>query len=183
MSASGWIGVDLDGTLAHYEGWNGGAIGRPIPLMVDRVKAWLAQGVDVRIFTARVAGQPLAGMSDDPEFVCPIDAQRRMIQDWCEEHIGHRLSVTHQKDFAMIELWDDRAVSVKANTGLVLGGTGRFPDGKIDDNDEGELRMQATVREGVLCIDFSKTVGMIGFDPDSARVFAKRLAVFAETGL
>ncbi len=23
---SGWIGVDLDGTLAHYDGWNGGVV-------------------------------------------------------------------------------------------------------------------------------------------------------------
>ena len=37
MSLSGWIGVDLDGTLAEYHGWNGGAIGEPVPAMLARV--------------------------------------------------------------------------------------------------------------------------------------------------
>ena len=53
--SEGWIGVDLDGTLAEYLGWQGmGHIGEPIAPMVERVKAWLAEGKDVRIFTARV---------------------------------------------------------------------------------------------------------------------------------
>lgn len=181
MSVSGWIGVDLDGTLAHYEGWAGGLIGRPIPLMVDRVKAWLAQGVDVRIFTARVAGQPHPNPSEDSP--CLIDQARRQIQDWCEEHIGVRLPVVCTKDFAMIELWDDRAVSVKANTGLVLGGTGHFPDGKINDADEGELKMLCTVRDGVLRLDFNKDICFLGFDPESAKRLAQRFITYVETGL
>ena len=52
----GWIGVDLDGTLAEYHGWNG-SIGKPIAPMVDRVKRWLAEGVEVRIMTARVSNR------------------------------------------------------------------------------------------------------------------------------
>ena len=40
MKNRGWIGVDLDGTLAMYDQWAGaGHIGEPIPLMVERVKA------------------------------------------------------------------------------------------------------------------------------------------------
>lgn len=180
MSVSGWIGVDLDGTLAHYEGWNGGSIGEPVPRMLERVKRWLAEDVDVRIFTARVAGQPHP--CPDPDTPCPIESQRRLIQDWTEKHLGVRLPVTHQKDFAMIELWDDRAVSVKANTGLVLGGMGRFPDGKSSEDDEGELRMAVGVRNGVLIVDFNKETGWIGFDPQSAERLAQRLLKYAQTG-
>jgi hypothetical protein len=34
----GWIGVDLDATLAKYDGWKSADhIGEPIPAMVDRV--------------------------------------------------------------------------------------------------------------------------------------------------
>jgi hypothetical protein len=34
-----WIGVDLDATLARYDGFKGETIiGEPIPLMVNRVK-------------------------------------------------------------------------------------------------------------------------------------------------
>jgi len=51
----GWIGVDLDGTLAKsVKAQNGEEIGGPIHPMVQLVKVWLARGEDVRIFTARV---------------------------------------------------------------------------------------------------------------------------------
>lgn len=110
MSMSGWIGVDLDGTLAHYGIWQpDGGIGEPIPLMVERVKQWLAEGITVKIFTARVAF-----FGKNSEFA---QTQTAIIQDWCLKHLGQKLEVTCMKDFAMIELWDDRCVQVKLNTG------------------------------------------------------------------
>ena len=108
MSSNGWIAVDLDGTLAHYEGWKGGSIGAPVPLMVERVRRWIAAGEDVRIFTARVSsGEP---------------GVREAIRAWCLEHIGAVLPITNIKDFAMKQLWDDRAVQVIPNTGLRADG-------------------------------------------------------------
>jgi hypothetical protein len=107
---SGWIGVDLDGTLAEYDGWQGADhVGAPVPAMVKRVKGWLAEGREVRVITAR-AFPPT-------EATIP---QRQMIEDWTERHIGTRLPVTCMKDFGMVELWDDRAVSVEPNTGRAL---------------------------------------------------------------
>lgn len=116
----GWIGVDLDGTLAEYHGWVGvDYIGAPIPCMVERVKKWLAEGKDVRIFTARVDGGTVALSMGDSlgELFRDVERIRTMIQDWCEEHIGARLPVTNVKDYGMVELWDDRAVRVVLNTG------------------------------------------------------------------
>ena len=101
--STGWIGVDLDGTLAEYHGWDGGNIGEPVPVMVGRVKGWLAQGKRVKIFTAR---------ANEPELIPPV-------QDWLEKHGLPRLEVTATKDFKMIELWDDRCVPVLPNTGIV----------------------------------------------------------------
>lgn len=117
-----WIGVDLDGTLAEYHGWNGGKVGGPIPLMVERVKKWLAEGKSVRILTARVGVQEDAyseesGSAATKEFA---ERQRKLIEEWCLKHIGRKLPVTASKDFAMVELWDDRAVSVEHNTGRVI---------------------------------------------------------------
>lgn len=112
MNNQGWIGVDLDGTLAFYDKWRGiDHIGRPIPEMVERVKAWLSEGVTVKIFTARMSGHglPIIG-GGTADVLTPI-------QDWCEKHLGHRLEATCRKDFGMIELWDDRAVQVIPNTG------------------------------------------------------------------
>ena len=52
----GWIGVDLDGTHATYNGWNGtDDIGTPVEAMVQRVKDWLRNGTNVKIMTARVS--------------------------------------------------------------------------------------------------------------------------------
>jgi hypothetical protein len=110
VSGRGWIAVDLDGTIAQYHGWKGsGEIGQPIPLMVRRVKRWLAYGNDVRIFTARVN----ALQHDDRE----ISVARSAIESWCKDHIGVALPITNVKDHEMVELWDDRAVRVEKNTG------------------------------------------------------------------
>ena len=99
-----WIGVDLDGTLAEYDKYDGANIGKPIPLMLIRVKKWIAEGQKVKIFTARVAHD------EDGE-------HQKAIGRWCKKHIGRKLEVTCVKDFGMTELWDDRAVQVQKNTG------------------------------------------------------------------
>lgn len=114
---AGWIGVDLDGTLAQYDGWKGiEHIGPPVPLMLERVRLWLAEGREVRIFTARVS-------VEEPERGRVLDH----IYDWLDLHLGRRLQVTCVKDFGMVELWDDRAVQVEANTGRRMDGA---PDGE-----------------------------------------------------
>ncbi len=105
-----WIGVDLDGTLAKYDGWKGhDQIGDPIPRMVDKVKAKLVEGVVVKIFTARVCA---AQEQNDR------DTALRAITHWCFANLGVQLPVTCEKDFNLIELWDDRAVQIIPNSGM-----------------------------------------------------------------
>jgi hypothetical protein len=95
----GWVGVDLDGTLAHYEEYKGDDhVGAPIKPMVEKVKQMLADGYDVRIMTARK----------------PHPA----IRDWCKIHLGKVLPITSTKDKHMIALYDDRAVGVRRNEGV-----------------------------------------------------------------
>lgn len=116
MKEKGWIGVDLDGTLAIYDGWKGELhIGDPIPLMVNRVKDWLEEGQRVKIFTARVC-EPIEGSRERAS----VEEIRTAIQDWCEKHIGQRLEVTNIKDWAMIVLYDDRCIQVLPNSGMTL---------------------------------------------------------------
>lgn len=117
--SSGWIGVDLDGTLAEYDGWHGPEhIGKPISRMVERVKGWLAAGQEVRIFTARVYGE----MAPDPKRASEVATCRTAIRLWCIHHLGQQIAITCVKDYAMIELWDDRAIQVILNTGLRADG-------------------------------------------------------------
>ena len=125
---SGWIGVDFDGTLATYGHWAGAThVGEPIRPMVERVKKWLADGQEVRIFTARV--WPYTGVLR-PGFAMPVPEGERgqqafeaacAIASWCKEHLGQVLPITCVKDYGMIELYDDRAVQVRMNTGELVG--------------------------------------------------------------
>lgn len=98
-----WVGVDLDETLAFYDGWKGiEHIGEPIPKMVAFVRNLLDNGVKVKIFTARCQEGPKA---------------IEYIVQWCLEHIGVALPVTDRKDFGLLFIVDDRALAVKGNTG------------------------------------------------------------------
>jgi hypothetical protein len=106
--SGGWIGVDLDGTLAHYDGWKGVEhVGPPVPAMLARVRRWLERGITVKIFTARVS------VPDGRDREDVVSAIHR----WCAEHGLPALQVTCTKDFGLVELWDDRAVQVIVNTG------------------------------------------------------------------
>lgn len=99
-----WIGVDLDGTLAVYEGSTVG-IGPIVPEMLNKVQQILDGGVyDVKIFTARASV---------PEMIPEI-------HQWLEHHGLPKLEVTNIKDFAMIALYDDRAITILPNTGLTV---------------------------------------------------------------
>ena len=109
---SQWIGFDLDGTLAHHgEGeWDGG-VGRPIKPMIDILKNYIAEGVECRIVTARVAS-------------CHPEQERYdqtvIVREWIKEQVGRELPVTSEKDFEMVVLYDDRAIQVEKNTGRLV---------------------------------------------------------------
>jgi hypothetical protein len=103
-----WIGVDLDGTLAHTTHSDDDTeIGHPIPAMVDRVKLWLSEGKEVRILTARAFD--------------PSEGFMNAVEQWCQDNIGQILDVTCEKDPGLEVLYDDRVRQVERNTGQVIG--------------------------------------------------------------
>ena len=95
-----WIGVDLDNTLAltlegDYEPLK---IGPPNPDIVEKVRQALQNGRTVRVFTARLSAEE------------PLRTRiRKAITDWTLEHVGQKLDSTNEKDFALEEIWDDKA--------------------------------------------------------------------------
>lgn len=102
----GWIGVDLDGTLAQYDGWKGPEhVGEPVPAILAKVRQWMAEGRIVKIFTARA---------------CKPD-EVKYVRAWLQKHGLGKLEVTNVKDFGMQVLYDDRAVQVEPNTGRIVG--------------------------------------------------------------
>lgn len=105
--------VDMDKTLAVYHKWSD-SVGEPIMPMVNRVKALLAEGKKVAIFTARVAEEE--GFTPEA-----IAEQRRIIEEWCVKHLGQKLPVTAVKSRHFVQFFDDRAVGVVPNEGTIIG--------------------------------------------------------------
>jgi len=60
--------------------------------------------IEVRIFTARAS---------IAEHIPPV-------QKWLEDNNLPALAVTNQKDYKMLQLWDDRCVQVIPNTGELI---------------------------------------------------------------
>lgn len=111
-----WIGFDLDGTLAKYDGWKGiDHIGDPVPLMVIVAYVLHKFGHKIKIITARVAPREDGDGSE----------ARKYIEQWCKKNLGFVPEITHEKDASMTTLFDDRACAVEQNTGKILGG---WPD-------------------------------------------------------
>lgn len=97
-----WIGVDLDGTLAHDGAFIGkNKVGKPVKAMLKRVRAWREQGYEVRIFTARASD----------------NSYLPAIQKWLEKHKLGNMVITNRLDRDCLEVWDDRAIQVQRNTG------------------------------------------------------------------
>jgi hypothetical protein len=138
----GWIGIDLDGTLAHYESGDAAnnEVGEPILPMLERVKMLMTSN-EVRIFTARaypinrhilgsMAESALNDLEDTYMEACKKESDRsrvrsafrnvRAIRTWTRKHLGKQLTVTNLKDPLMKRLYDDRAVTVQQNTGMIL---------------------------------------------------------------
>lgn len=103
-----WIGVDFDGTLAmdikEKDAQGFGIPGPPVPAMLARVKRWLDEGREVRIFSGRARDK----------------ANTQIVLDWLREHGLPMLEVTATKDREMIALYDDRAITVEKNTGALF---------------------------------------------------------------
>ena len=114
----GWVGFDLDGTIAQYttfQGWD--KIGPPVPGFVNLIKKLRALGVQCKILTARASAESRA-LND-----ITFEQVEKVIQDWTEKYIGERLPVVTEKGAAMICFFDDSAIQVDKNTGNLTAGS------------------------------------------------------------
>ena len=105
-----WLAVDLDGTLAYYDGWKldlitgKPLIGHPIKGIVEQVRDRYEDGWKIAIFTAR---------ADNNESVVDIF-------DWCKKYGIPCDMVTNIKSKKFKEFWDDRAYHVPRNSGFII---------------------------------------------------------------
>lgn len=73
--------------------------------------------------------------------------------------------------------WDE--IDLRAND--AVGATGEFPDGKANEDDEGELRLAIGIdkEKKLVVMDFGKSVRWLGMTPSDARGIAAELNVHA----
>lgn len=132
-----WVGFDLDGTLAKYDGWKGiDHIGDPVPSVVVLAYMLHKLGHKIKILTARVA--PRTGKDDS-------EKARKYVEEWCEKNLGFVPEVTYVKDASMVALFDDRACAVEENTGKILGG---WPDMLPKPSEKAKKLIAARKRRG-----------------------------------
>lgn len=62
-----------------------------------------------------------------------------------------------------------------------LGATGKFPEGKINQDDEGELQLGIKIIDGRIVINFGKPVAWLGFPGDLAYKLANKLTELADS--
>lgn len=123
MASKGWIGFDLDGTLAKYDAQGDhSVIGEPIKPMVMAALEFIARGYTVKIVTARVYFPiPFMATPEEKHRLDQVYLEREAIAKWCMGVFGRHLEVTCSKDYEMIALFDDRAIQVRTNTGVIMG--------------------------------------------------------------
>lgn len=110
MANDKWLAVDLDGTLAAYNGWSGeDHIGDIVLPIAEGIKQRVRDGWKVAIFTARLSGNP-----DEAAHA------ERVIWQWVEKHkmSGYIVGITATKHKHFREFWDDRAIAVIKNQGI-----------------------------------------------------------------
>lgn len=56
-----------------------------------------------------------------------------------------------------------------------VGPTGRFPEGKLTENDDGEIAFAVFRKDGKIIVDFGGPVSWFGMNPEQAKALAKIL--------
>lgn len=160
----GWIGVDLDGTLAeYYEDKNVDVIGKPIIPMVNRVKNWIKEGKTVKIFTARAS---------ETKYIPAI-------KQWLKENNLPELEITNIKDRQMIEYWDDRAVQVTPNTGIPVSELDISVNNEIISNTQTEKETKMHIQNvGKFILTMIKQLVNRGINHDDSKLKSPEKEIF-----
>lgn len=109
MNGGAWIGVDLDGALAHYEGWKGahhiGAplapmVERPVRVVLSRLKGWRMPPNTVKVCRPGKWGNPFR------------------VGDWRPDGEGF---IRDQAEAVMLFCKHDDTASIRAAAGELRG--------------------------------------------------------------
>lgn len=177
------VAVDFDGVIHEYSSPWVDAETIPDGPVAGAIE-WLAetiQKLDVVIFSTR----------------CKTWRGRRAVRAWLKQHAGmlwypspaashglEDIKLSYEKLSALVYI-DDRALRFEGKFPSVteihqlkpwnkrgIGATGRFPEGRKNADDEGELQFRIGHDQDDVVIEFGKPVTWFGMPPATARQFA-----------
>jgi hypothetical protein len=179
--------LDFDGVIHSYSsGWKGADVIPDPP--VDGAIAFMLGALDhfdVSIFSSR--SNQSGGIAAMQKWL-----RHHAGNTWYETPLGPGLEdikFPTEKPAAMVSI-DDRALTFdgtwpsieslktfKPWNKRLVGATGKFPQGHLNDSDQGELRMAVGFDklDGIVRVEFGKPVAWLGLPPPEARQLAQLL--------
>jgi len=64
-------------------------------------------------------------------------------------------------------------------TGMRVGPTGKYPNGKLEPSDDGELKLAIGTMDGLVMVEFGTPVAWLAMSPNDARRLADSLTQMA----
>jgi hypothetical protein len=190
--------VDFDGVIHSYtSGWKGAAVIPDPPVKGALRWLWKAtEWFNVQIYSSR---------SKDPEARramgrwmlehsrTEFGAEHPMTMADDDGDVGpvYPIGIAHEKPAAFLTI-DDRAICFEGDWSEIepselldfkpwnkrdFGATGTFPQGHLNDDDQGALKLGIAYDklDGIVRIEFGKPVAWLGLPPPQAIEFAKLL--------
>ena len=172
--------LDFDGVIHSYSsGWKGAAVipGPPVTGAIEFIRKALSH-FDVQIYSSR-SGQE-GGINAMQDWLLTASDDYRLVQ---------AIGWPDAKPAAMITI-DDRALTFSGTWPEIddlkafqpwnkkpFGATGEFPQGKLNDHDEGALKIGVAYdkMDGIVRVEFGKPVAWLGLPPPEAIELAKLL--------
>lgn len=187
--------VDFDGVIHSYtSGWKGADVvpDPPVPGAID----WIMDHLPTPEPICPMA-QPYVG--PEVQIYSSRSSQRggiSVMKDWLIKHGLHKAYITEgilkfptEKNAAFLTI-DDRAIcfdgrfpttqemlsfkpwNKRNGQAQSLGATGLYPDGALNQSDEGELRLAIAHDQNNVLINFGKPVAWFGLPPKQALALA-----------
>lgn len=175
--------VDLDGVLAQYDGWKGVTnIGDPVPGAREFMEG-LKTFSKVVVHTTRT--------NSDVNLELDQAGLVATVEGWLDKHEIPFDAVAFGGKPLAVAYVDDRAVLCRPQkdvenqdfdtalrmcralaSGHELGSQGTYSEGKLNEEDEGDLKMMVSHSDGIVRVDFGKPVGWLGLPKSQAMEFA-----------
>jgi hypothetical protein len=133
--------------------------------------------------THKATGSPILGVGLEQENIKRLQAGQpiRAEMELDGKHCFLMIHYGETMADLQAQVMSGETMGPAAEPTVPLGATGNFPDGKLNDEDEGELALQVGADErGNIVLNFGKPLEWIAMPPASARQLAQHLLDHAD---